>query len=312
MEVHGQARVSATQRSCCLSHERYFHQLQWISPSGFQSQDIHFRSGLCFVITMSIVLVLNSKRPAFRFASVTFLSIYLVGAGLGFMGLVFYNIGTNSLAMCTVSLWFVSVGTFMIYSAMVVKNVRIYVIFLGTQMGSWTSDGTLLVAVLLLNLANGAILVAFQIATPYEQSVYITDGEVWPICASPQSSSWQWILLSPFLVLILLGLYLSIQTRDVKSEFNESGLINRSIYITTLTLSVLIPLNMTLKLPSTIRSITTLIISLTLFTVIGMNFIPKIMATTENQSRIKEFVSEERRKTSIRNSSIIKSTSSKV
>ncbi|KAI9332956.1 hypothetical protein BDR26DRAFT_618863 [Obelidium mucronatum] len=177
--------------------------------------------------------------------------------------------------------------------------VRIYYIFLGGAQTSFLSDKFLLAVVFALNIINGAILLVFELTVPYQESVYITDNQVWPVCTSAQNSSWMWILLSPVLVMILMGLFLSIQTRAVQSEFNESGLINRSIYITTLNLAILIPLNLTLKLPSTIRSITTLIVCLTLFTVIGINFIPKILATSAKKDELSEFIPPEIRKNSM-------------
>ncbi|KAI9332957.1 hypothetical protein BDR26DRAFT_937696 [Obelidium mucronatum] len=86
--------------------------------------------GICFVAGMAVVLFMNAKRPAFRFASVAFLSLYLLGAGFGFLGIIFYNIGEAMVPMCTASLWFVSIGCMLIYSAMVVKNGAVLVILL--------------------------------------------------------------------------------------------------------------------------------------------------------------------------------------
>ncbi|KAJ3031246.1 UNVERIFIED_CONTAM: hypothetical protein HDU68_005585 [Siphonaria sp. JEL0065] len=204
--------------------------------------------GICFIVAMGVTLFLNAKRPAFQFASVSFLSLYLLGAGFGFLGLIFYNIGEDTVTMCSASLWFVSLGSMLIYSGMVVKNVRIYVIFLGGAQSTSLTDKFLLILVFVLTAINVAILIAFEYLAPYEKAVYITDNQIWPVCSSPQNSLWMWILLAPVVLMILIGLFLSIQTRNVQSEFNESGLINRSIYITTLNLSILIPLNLTLKL----------------------------------------------------------------
>ncbi|ORY45956.1 hypothetical protein BCR33DRAFT_156400 [Rhizoclosmatium globosum] len=86
-----------------------------------------------------------------------------------------------------------------------------------------------------------------------------------------------WVLLTPNALCILGTVYVGFETRNVNSRYNEARLINSSAYVTALSLMILIGLGLSLKLPSTQVMMTSLICSLTIISVIGINFIPKVM-----------------------------------
>ncbi|KAI8854133.1 hypothetical protein BC829DRAFT_242883 [Chytridium lagenaria] len=176
----------------------------------------------------------------------------------------------------------------LLFSAMVVKNWRIYYIFThGTKAkGHMTKDFVLLSMVLAMLLVNTGVLIAFSIVAKYQISNVIIDGDAWPVCASPASGTWIWILIAPISATLLFGLFISFFTRNVTSKFNESGQINMSIYIVTLSLIVLVPLSLTIKLPPTLHVINSLLVCLSLYTVIGANFFSKIYGSVVKPTEV--------------------------
>ncbi|KAJ3209772.1 hypothetical protein HDU67_005952 [Dinochytrium kinnereticum] len=217
------------------------------------------------------------RKPAFKSASPTFLSMYAVGALFAFLGVVAYNLPVNVL-YCKIGLWLFSEGCMLLFSAMVVKNWRIYWIFMKSRTAQVTiiKDAFLIMFVLALLLVNTGVLAAFTFLSPYQISSVVIDGDAWPICASPAINTWIWILLAPPALVLLYGVFISFSTRNVTSKFNESGQINLAIYVTMLSLIVLVPLSLTIKLPPTLHIISSLLTCLTLYTVIGTNFFSKI------------------------------------
>ncbi|KAJ3333281.1 hypothetical protein HDU76_009768 [Blyttiomyces sp. JEL0837] len=210
-------------------------------------------TGILFCVFMMVMLIMNRKHQAFRLASITFLSMYLTGACLAMIGIFIYNAQGVTIQLCSIGLWCFSIGCMILYSALAVKNYRVYIAFRRSKLAQSSkllNDANLTLVVIFLNLVNVGVLFAFFRITPYEASVYIADGELWQVCASPGMNSWMWILLAPTASMILAGLFFSFETRNVVAKFNESAQMNASVYVTCLSLIVLIALNVTLKLLS--------------------------------------------------------------
>ncbi|KAJ3105898.1 hypothetical protein HDU97_007397 [Phlyctochytrium planicorne] len=217
------------------------------------------------------------RNGAFKSASPTFLSMYAIGACLAFLGVISYNLPVNVM-YCKAGLWLFSEGCMLLFSAMVVKNWRIFYIFhkSRTSQVAIIKDGFLLIFILILMVINTAVLGAFTFVSPYQIGNVLIDGDAWPVCMSPNIGTWIWILIAPPALVLLYGVFISFSTRNVTSKFNESGQINLAIYITVLSLVVLVPLSLTIKLPPTLHVINSLLVCLTLYTVIGTNFFTKI------------------------------------
>ncbi|KAJ3412649.1 hypothetical protein HDV05_000399 [Chytridiales sp. JEL 0842] len=245
--------------------------------------------GLLMSILFLVATALYRKERPFQSASPSFLILYLLGAAMSFVGIILYNAQGTNIAMCHASLWTFSNGCMTLFSAMVVKNWRIYNIFLSKSFSkkSLIYDKQLMPVVIFLVICNIAILVAFTSKSPYQVTTILVDGDRWPLCVSPQMEGWLWILLAPVAMVLVYGLYISFQTRNVNSKYSESAQINMAVYITTLALIVLLSTQLTLKQPTTQHIISSLVICLSLYSVLGVNFLPKIlrvMSKNENSS----------------------------
>ncbi|KAJ3117051.1 hypothetical protein HDU96_008095 [Phlyctochytrium bullatum] len=240
--------------------------------------------GVALSLVVGTCTVVWRKKPVFKSASPAFLGMYAVGSLMAFLGIVFYNLKVE-VGWCRTGVWLFSEGCMLLFSAMVVKNWRIYYIFMKSRSAqiSVVKDGFLFIIIALLMTVNTVALAAFTAISPFELSTVLIDGDAWPICASPNINLWIWILLAPPALVLLFGLFISFSTRNVSSKFNESGQINLALYVTALSLIVLIPLSLTIKLPPTLHIITSLMTCLTLYTVLGSNFFMKIYTSAVRQ-----------------------------
>ncbi|KAI8844223.1 hypothetical protein BC829DRAFT_285513 [Chytridium lagenaria] len=60
------------------------------------------------------------------------------------------------------------------------------------------------------------------------------------ICKSRDMDKWLWVLLSPMMIVLVCGIYVSLQTRNVTSKYNEAGQISLSVCVVTLTMVILL------------------------------------------------------------------------
>ncbi|KAJ3209677.1 hypothetical protein HDU67_006007 [Dinochytrium kinnereticum] len=271
---------------------------QGVLALGYAVSAIGIFLGLC-AIGCTIALRQNA---AFKSASPLFLTIYAVGAIISFIGIILYTLSAIEFKYCSSALWLFSTGCMLLFSAIVVKNWRIYYIFLRSKSASKSfliQDPVLLGMVTALVCVNFAVLIAFNQISPYETSVITIDGDDWPICVSKGMGQWLWILLAPVTLVLIFGLYISFKTRNVTSKYNETGQINLSIYVVTLTLIILVSLGLFIKDPSALHLINSLLVSLTLYTVIFTNFFTKIYGVLSKDSDNVSFTSSNHGESSV-------------
>ncbi|KAJ3095090.1 hypothetical protein HDU97_007264 [Phlyctochytrium planicorne] len=234
--------------------------------------------GILLSIIAIVATVILRHNMAFKTASPIFLSLYAIGSIMACVGIIFYNLPVDPLK-CQIGVWFFSEGCMLLFSAMVVKNWRIYYIFyksMTMRNASLIKNHFLLSIVALLVFINTIVLIIFTIFSPFKMSTVVIELDQWPICGSANIDKWLWLLIAPTMCVLLYGLYISFGTRNVTSKYKESSQINLSIYVTAISLVVLVPLTLTLKAPPTLHIINSLLVCLTLYTVIGTHFFTKI------------------------------------
>lgn len=233
--------------------------------------------GIICAIVLSVLTFVYFENPYFKKASPYFLYLYNLGATIIFIGLILFNVGGLNLAACSAAVWMVSTGCIILYAPIVVKNYRIYRIFTARYRITGLDNSKLLSVVGVCVLLNCIPLVLFQTVGGGFVAQSLTIGsEVWPVCSS-NAGLWIWILIAPMIALLLFGLFLSFQTRHVFSAYNESQLINISVYLTILSMLILVPLALTINLPPTHHLLLTLVGSFTVISILGINFGPKLI-----------------------------------
>ncbi|KAJ3209678.1 hypothetical protein HDU67_006008 [Dinochytrium kinnereticum] len=250
--------------------------------------------GIGFALGAIGATVALRQNASFKSASPLFLIIYAVGSIISFIGIILYTISAVDFKYCSSALWVFSTGCMLLFSAIVVKNWRIYFIFLRSHSAKKSfliQDPVMMAMVGFLVCINFGVLIAFNQVSPYETSIITIDGDDWPICVSKDIGKWLWILLAPVTGVLIFGLYISFKTRNVTSKYNETGQINLSIYVVTLTLVILVPLSLFIKDPSALHLINSLLVCLTLYTVIFTNFFTKIYTILSKESDTIDFSS---------------------
>ncbi|KAJ3095092.1 hypothetical protein HDU97_007266 [Phlyctochytrium planicorne] len=238
--------------------------------------------GIVFSIIAIVATIVLRQNMAFKTASPVFLSLYAIGSALANTGIIFYNLPVDPMR-CQIGVWLLSEGCMLLFSAMVVKNWRIYFIFyksMHMRSAIVIKNQILLSYVAALVFINTVVLILFTVLSPFKMTLVLVELDQWPICSSDNIDRWLWILIAPVALVLLYGLYISFGTRNVTSRYKESSQINLSIYVTVISSVVLIPISLTIKAPPTLHIISSLLICLTLQTVIGTNFFTKIFSAS--------------------------------
>ncbi|KAJ3095040.1 Gamma-aminobutyric acid type B receptor subunit 2, partial [Phlyctochytrium planicorne] len=237
-----------------------------------------------------LAAVMMRKSAQVRSASPLFLALYGVGSLIASTGIILYNFGggygevgtwrqRNGGMLCSAALWSFSEGCIILYASMVVKNWRVYFLF-RRRIGPAKpiKDGVLLMILGAIVLVNTAVLAASQIISPLQTVVTLDDTGDWTSCVVSDAGVWTGVLLSPIVGVLGYGLFISVQTRNLSSKYQESRQINLAIYITSIAIIAMISLSMTIRAPSTVQLLISLIATFTLISVILTNFISKIYA----------------------------------
>ncbi|KAI8622459.1 hypothetical protein BC830DRAFT_567243 [Chytriomyces sp. MP71] len=126
--------------------------------------------GIVFCAAMSIVLTVFHKHPAFKSASIMFLSFYLLGAVVALTGMIIYSKQEVKASSCTAALFTFSTGCSILYSSIFLKNLRIILIFRvkGSSLKRYLGDTYFGPALLVLVLINIGVLIGFVVNAPYK------------------------------------------------------------------------------------------------------------------------------------------------
>ncbi|KAJ3101478.1 hypothetical protein HDU96_009972 [Phlyctochytrium bullatum] len=206
--------------------------------------------GVLFCLACLAVVFHFRNEPRFRSASPRFLTVYVVG--------------------------------------------RIYYIFLKKKSvikSNYLQDWVLLSFVGLLVLINGAFVGIFTRFSTYQastlphpptnrtQTVIINvDGDNYAVCRTQRLDPWLVVTAAPICIVLMVGLYIGVQTRNVVSTYNETSHINLSVYAVVTALMLIVPVAIFLKDPTTQYLINSLLLCLAIFTVLITHIVTKVMA----------------------------------
>ncbi|KAJ3381942.1 hypothetical protein HDU92_005030 [Lobulomyces angularis] len=236
--------------------------------------------GILVTILFAAAMFKLQKHEVFVAASPLFLSFYLFGALLAFVGLLVFNLNLKVASSCNATLWLFSIGCLTLFTAMVIKNWRIQKVF---QTSSKLKVGSVTPVKMVIYIGswvavNVIILLCFLFSNGgYQMMDVEVNSHIWNICGMQNQTTWLFILMCPICLTLLFGIFISFGTRNVWSKFNESKHIMMAIYTFTLSIIILIPLVLTSSLPSTQHLLINLVANCSLLLVISINFLPKLL-----------------------------------
>lgn len=204
--------------------------------------------GIALIVVASVLLFLavlvfidvevKQRHIVFRASSPVFLSIVILGCVLAFIS-VFFWMGVPSANWCNLRIWLGGLGFSITYSALIMKNYRIWRLFSKSSLKVFkiTNMELILKGVLPMTLIESAILIAWTVADPYKPvinttSTFLSDTQEYLTCQS--KDVWPVALfLCTKGVLLVCGVLVSYKIKNVKRKlYNESKSIGWAIYNT--------------------------------------------------------------------------------
>jgi len=185
---------------------------------------------------------------------------------------------------CTSSTWLVSFSFIIVFGSLFVKTQRMYMIFKSKiikivairdiDLLKWLSY--FIVMELALRIANEA-------KSPFVTAVAATasnsDFEYYYYCTSPQASLFYYLSIIDKAILLLFGVFLAIECRDIDKNFNETKILGITIYNCAVTCLIILPVIYALDNgvnPVALKVISVLAINYVLCFTLTALIIPKI------------------------------------
>ena len=217
--------------------------------------------GLSYIVT-TVILVLFlywRNEPEIKATSPIFSLVMFAGCYLLYTATVMRTIirsyvitYTAFTATCNINVWFGSIGTNLILGTLFMRLLRIYHVFRVFRKTSklW-SDQFLFIGVMLLCSVQAFILFLWTVTDIIHLEkfkTYVPDFEpphysVATLCSSKNLGIWLVVTLSYTGLIVLVVLFLAIQTRHIKLQnFKDTKKVNAFIYTLVGVLTIIIPL----------------------------------------------------------------------
>ncbi|XP_033638560.1 uncharacterized protein LOC117299207 [Asterias rubens] len=259
--------------------------------------------------------VWHRKLRIVRMSSPNLNNIILIGTSLIYVSVIFYGIDGNIvkaellLPFCHVRVWLLSVGFVLAFGAMFSKTWRVHkVVAFKTPKRKVVQDRQLMAMVAVLLLIDCAILLPWQLISPWREDEYFFTSEINPtnrsqtlapyvkFCTGDYYIYWTVALTSYKGLLLLFGAFLAWETRQVTiPALNDSKLIGMSVYNVVILCIVGLAINLVLGQDTQTLFIFNSSISMFCTTLtILIVFLPKVISVLKNSKQ--DLMSQETRK----------------
>ncbi|EAS66931.1 G-protein-coupled receptor family 3 protein 10 [Dictyostelium discoideum AX4] len=202
-----------------------------------------------FVILMMIGIVKYQDTPSIRSASPSFLNLTLLGGVIIFIGIIVW-VAPISTHQCNARFWLVTIGFSTLIGSLVVKNIRIWLIFDNPELKIRTITNNQLYPWVGLCLVINIVLMSI-ITTVGDLKAIEAQGidslgkfEYMTICKMNYTgAATLYSILAYFGTLLLVGVFVSWKIRIVHiEEFSECTAIAKTLYSISFCLFVIVPL----------------------------------------------------------------------
>ncbi|KNE63925.1 hypothetical protein AMAG_08984 [Allomyces macrogynus ATCC 38327] len=231
--------------------------------------------GLVGVLGVMGVLLTHRSHKVVKASNWKYGVVILLGSLVISLGIIATSWVPDSRQGVMVVAYMISSGFDLIFSALVVKTNIIYTIFSSRQAvrtSHWQHYGF----IVLVQVVQFVIVGLWFVFDDNPTRTLSLGGVAWVV----RTININWVVLTavPIAGLTVAGLVLSFKTRHVESRFNEGVHISTAMYLFAFSLVVVAPVALILDSPFVVYIITSLLITLTNFGVIGIYFGPKLMA----------------------------------
>ena len=245
----------------------------------------------CFVLMGCGVLWTYRAYPVFKAASPVFLLMILIGCQLTLISdfMPVASLPSSSPASCAAYSWPLSTGFTLAVASLVAKTWRIAAIFDAKRIKvrhipDWKLGVPVLAAVLCDVLLNAIWLGA----DPLLPTDFVSSSNPlvhYTSCSSTHTLLWYALTFSLKGALLLYGVILASQVRNVPSAFNESRWIGLAVYnIAFCVVVVLVMLFMLNASPGSVYLIRSLVVTWCVLLTVGLLLVPKFSASLQQYS----------------------------
>jgi NitT/TauT family transport system substrate-binding protein len=251
--------------------------------------------GLVFAVVCVALLVKWQEERVIKSASLPFSLLMCAGAILGLLS-NFLLLDRPTDGICHARAWVMGLGFVTFIGNFLVKVWRIHAIFSTKVLSKVNiSDSKiymyfsilLAVQILLLSLYSGLGQPSVQRVPHVNQySVYDT------LCVAQDAAIWNLLIALYAAALLLYGVFLSIQVRNLGSLFNEAKLLGGSIYNMIFVAVVCGPILLFLDMPPTSSALIRALASFAMFTgSLAIVFVPKFCMVMSKSGGLESGVS---------------------
>ncbi|KNE67565.1 hypothetical protein AMAG_19637 [Allomyces macrogynus ATCC 38327] len=231
--------------------------------------------GLVAVLGIMGVLITHRSHKVVKASNWKYGIAILIGSILISLGIIATSWVPDSRQGVMVVASMISSGFDLIFSALVVKTNMIYSIFTARKSfkpNKWQNYGF----IVLVQVAQFVIVGLWFVFDSNPTRTLSLGGVAWVV----RTVNVNWVVLAtiPIAGLTIAGLVLSFKTRNVTSRFNEGAHIATAMYLFAFSLVVVAPVALVLDSPFVVYIITSLLITLTNFGVIGIYYGPKLVS----------------------------------
>lgn len=250
-------------------------------------------------VVIAIAILVFRRDTVMLAASPVFLGLVLIGAALCFTAAITW-VSEPNIHVCAARIWLPSIGFTLCIGAMIIKNVRLVIIFDAQLRRVKIRDRRLLTYIGVLLLVDVVLLVLYTaLGDPSVQQLQGVEGlgtyQVRNICHTKHIGfRFLYAIISFHLAQLLVGCIVTFKIRVIDiEEFNESRPFGLCIYIASLVVTIA---GILLGTGGTTHVQATIIISLSLLigacAVLVLLFAPKFLTIMLKGSRgLEEFLS---------------------
>jgi hypothetical protein len=202
---------------------------------------------MLIIVVLAGITIHHREHAVFKAASPLYLILFLLG-GLCLLSSNYFALPLQSAAFCTAQIWCLTLGFTLMFSALFMKTLRIYILCSASKLDLVRiSDLKLLVPLIAILGLDFVLNIVWQSSNSM-QTVLVVVDTYRPLYNYEQCSAtstgliFVYISLALKCILILCGLILTVMSREVVSAFNETVFLSGCIYSVTIVCALFVPI----------------------------------------------------------------------
>ncbi|KAJ3322678.1 hypothetical protein HDU76_013830 [Blyttiomyces sp. JEL0837] len=271
------------------------NKINWVqtSSAGAIVCIIFITLGVSIILGLMAWVYLNRERRIVKASSPIFCEVILLGSVLGLISAYFW-IGQPTSTLCQLRVWFAGIGFTTTFTALCIKNIRVYMIFnskrlldpkfFGNDRLMMATGAIVLVEVLYLAIWTGVDTIGPVLNTG---SSSLAVDEAYYLCSfgSIANGALWYTFLATKMILIFIGIVVGVKNSGVEAEFNEASHIGLAMYNLIVVIILAFVLGGSLQSPMELLGLATGILTAVFLISPVLFIVPKMFQVFSDNSR---------------------------